>query len=209
MTEAKTASSPTTRKLPRWLYLVLFIGVVAAPLFTWLAQHRAPNKEAVTTLVEMGAEPIDRPLRDEELDQPVQAHDGKTTSLRALMASGDTIILHFWASWCGPCMQELPEIGQLAKALQGRRVQVVSVSHDDEWADADAALAKTIGKAQPDVGVWLRELEGQSGDEGKMLRVRLGTLQLPETYVLVDGRERRGYPMPSLFPPKEQEQIAV
>ncbi len=176
------------RKVPRWLYLILFVVVVALPFLGRLTSRTSADKVALAVLTEMGAEPINRPLRDEELDLPIQTHDGKSTTLRALMAGGDTVILHFWASWCGPCMEELPEIGKLAQALRGRRVQVVSVSHDDAWADADAALVQTNGKAQPDAGVWLREVEGQSGDEGKMLRVRLGTLQLPETYVLVDGQ---------------------
>jgi thiol-disulfide isomerase/thioredoxin len=168
--------------------LVLFIVVVALPFLAGLKSRSSADKEALATLTDMGAEPINRPLRDDELDMPIQMHDGKTTSLRALMASGDTIILHFWASWCGPCMEELPEIGKLAQALRGRRVQVVSVSHDDAWAEADAALVKTNGTAQPEPGIWLREIEGQSGDDAKMLRVRLGTLQLPETYILVDGQ---------------------
>lgn len=176
------------RKLPRWTYLALFVVLVALPFLGRLTAHTAGDKEALATLTAMGAEPINRPLRDAELDMPIQMHDGKNTTLRALMASGDTIILHFWASWCGPCMEELPEIGKLAQALRGRRAQVVSVSHDDTWADADAALVQTNGKAQPDAGVWLRELEGQSGEESKMLRVRLGTMQLPETYILVDGQ---------------------
>ncbi len=178
----------TSRKVPRWVYLVLFVVVVALPFLGGLKSRTSADKEALATLVDMGAEPINRPLRDDELDMPIQTHDGKSTNLRTLMSSGDTIILHFWASWCGPCMQELPEIGKLAQALSGRRVQVVSVSHDDAWAEADAALVKTNGKAQPEPGVWLREIEGQSGDDSKMLRVRLGTMQLPETYILVDGQ---------------------
>ena len=68
------------------------------------------------------------------------------------------------------------------------RTRTTRRATDAARADADAALVQTNGKAQPDAGVWLREVEGQSGDEGKMLRVRLGTLQLPETYVLVDGQ---------------------
>ncbi len=190
MTQPSTPSHlpKPPRKLPRWLYLVLFVVVVALPFLGRLRARSAPDKEALATLTEMGAEPINRPLRDEELDLPLQTHDGKSTTLRALMAGGDAVILHFWASWCPPCMEELPDIGKLAQVLRGRRVQVVSVSHDDDWKDADAALVKTNGKAQPDAGVWLREIEGQSGDENKMLRVRLGTLQLPETFVLVDGQ---------------------
>jgi thiol-disulfide isomerase/thioredoxin len=178
----------TSRKLPRWLYLLVFIGVVALALSVGLRSHGTADREAIAALVALGAEPINRPLRDEELDLLIQKHDGTTTTLRALMATGDAVILHFWASWCGPCMQELPEIGRLAQTLKGRRVQVVSVSHDDAWPEIDAALAKTNGKAQPDAGVWLREIEGQSGEPNRMLRVHLGTELLPETYVLQDGQ---------------------
>ena len=190
MSQTPAVEKPTqaSRKLPRWVYLVLFVVVVAVPFLGRLRAHTTGDKEALATLVDMGAEPINRPLTDDELDLLIQTHDGKNTTLRTLMASGDAILLHFWASWCGPCMEELPEIGKLAQALRGRRVQVVSVSHDDAWAEADAALVKTNGKAQPDAGVWLREIEGQSGDDGKMLRVRMGTLQLPETYILLDGQ---------------------
>ena len=55
---------------------------------------------------------------------------------------GRPLIINVWASWCGPCMEELPEIGKLATALKGRRIQVVSVSHDDDWQAADDALVK-------------------------------------------------------------------
>ena len=68
--------------------------------------------------------------------------------------------------------------------MQPRKLRVVSVSHDDDWADANAAVATACAKPQPTAGVWLREVQGQSGDEKKMLRVRMGTDKLPETYII-------------------------
>ena len=177
-----------TRSLPRWTYGLLFVLLVAVPFLGKLMWSAGGEEEALATLAELGAELPHRPLRAAELDQPLETHDGQHTTLRALMASGEIVILHFWASWCPPCMEELPGIGQLAHSLADRRARVVSVSHDDAWPEADAALVKTIGRAQPLAGVWLREPEGQAGDPGKMLRIKLGTEKLPETYILGHGQ---------------------
>ena len=144
----------------------------------------AAAEPAISALLALGAERIDRQLTDTELDLPLDMGAGKTPSLRAQLVQGDVVILHFWASWCPPCIEELPRIHQLAIALQGRRARVVSVSHDDTWEDAAAAVAKAAGAKDPQAGVWLREVEGQSGNEGQMLRVRMGTAKLPETYIL-------------------------
>ena len=44
---------------------------------------------------------------------------------------GHVLLLHFWASWCGPCMRELPMMDRFAHDMKPRGLQVVSVSLDD------------------------------------------------------------------------------
>lgn len=46
-------------------------------------------------------------------------------------------LLHFWATWCPPCVGELPQVVALAKQYQGRGVRVLLVSADAE-RDRDA-----------------------------------------------------------------------
>ncbi len=49
------------------------------------------------------------------------------------------IILHFWASWCAPCIQEFPELIQFAKVMKGR-VQVLAISEDSEKKEIEVFL---------------------------------------------------------------------
>jgi thiol-disulfide isomerase/thioredoxin len=55
------------------------------------------------------------------------------TSLRQAMrkAQGGDLFVHLWASWCGPCMEELPDIDRLARQTRARGAAFLSVSLDD------------------------------------------------------------------------------
>lgn len=43
-------------------------------------------------------------------------------------ARGRWVFLHFWASWCGPCREEMPAIQKLADAVKSERFQIVMVN---------------------------------------------------------------------------------
>ena len=54
---------------------------------------------------------------------------GKPLSLSSL--KGKAVVLDFFASWCGPCRDELPSLVALEKRYRGQGVQVVGISLDD------------------------------------------------------------------------------
>ncbi|MFO1249795.1 MAG: TlpA disulfide reductase family protein [Inhella sp.] len=56
---------------------------------------------------------------------------------------GQLVYLDFWASWCGPCRQSFPWMGELQKKYGGRGLQVLAINLDKQRADADAFLART------------------------------------------------------------------
>jgi len=43
---------------------------------------------------------------------------------------GRGLVVNFWATWCAPCIREMPSIDRLAKALKGSGVEVIAISED-------------------------------------------------------------------------------
>jgi thiol-disulfide isomerase/thioredoxin len=44
---------------------------------------------------------------------------------------GKPLLINVWASWCGPCQQEMPSLERLAQKYGGKQFQVIGVSTDD------------------------------------------------------------------------------
>ena len=55
---------------------------------------------------------------------------------------GKLILLNFWASWCGPCLDEMPRFSQWQRIYGGRGLQVIGVSMDDERSAVAAVLKR-------------------------------------------------------------------
>lgn len=88
--------------------------------------------------------------------------------------SGNVVIVHFWASWCSPCLEEIPHWVELGTAFQGRPIRLVAVSLDQSWEDARKVLPTE--KLTPHV-ISLLDTSNQVPD-------RFGSYQFPETYLL-------------------------
>jgi len=71
----------------------------------------------------------------------VTAADGSHPALPAL--GGDVLVVALWATWCEPCLDELPRIDQLRQQYAGdRRIAIAAINVDDDPAVASAAVAR-------------------------------------------------------------------
>jgi len=62
--------------------------------------------------------------------------------LRLDQFRGRVVLLNFWATWCGPCIEEIPVFSHWQRRYGDARLQVIGVSMDDEEAAVKRFLAK-------------------------------------------------------------------
>jgi cytochrome c biogenesis protein CcmG/thiol:disulfide interchange protein DsbE len=93
---------------------------------------------------------------------------------------GKIVVLNFWATWCPPCVEEMPSLVQLQKKLQGKDVTVLAVSVDDD--------SEAYHKFLKDHGIDLLTVRegGARSDTGVISPVSnmYGTFKIPESYII-------------------------
>ena len=103
----------------------------------------------------------------------LQSVDGKTVTLADLR--GKVVLVHFWATWCPPCVEEIPTLERFSQQVFGTDIVVLAISVD-ESADA---LKTFLEKNKVHFPV-LRDPGGKKAGN-------YGTTKFPETYVV--GRD--------------------
>lgn len=121
--------------------LAIIVVAILGALLGLLAggwYQRGPERQlpAGVTVLHPGDHRVDLSLPDPE---------GKPRHLSEW--DGQVVLVNFWATWCGPCRQEMPLLDRFASTWAGKGLQVVGVALDDD--DAVRAYLKDNPVAYP------------------------------------------------------------
>ncbi len=79
-------------------------------------------------------------------DFTMQTPEGKSVKLSDYAGKGKVVLVDFWASWCGPCRQEMPNLVEIYAKYKSKGFEIVGVSLDqtaDAWKNGIKQLKMT------------------------------------------------------------------
>jgi thiol-disulfide isomerase/thioredoxin len=148
----------TTRSL---LTAIFAVALVAAGT-VWI-KSLVPPESPTGSLQFLSAAP----------ELPIFDRAGTKTDLSK--EKGKLFIIHFWATWCPPCVEEIPALSKFWDKYRTRSdVELFAISVDKDWKTIDDFMQKN-----PSAIPLFR-------DPGAATAKRFGTTQYPETYVVND-----------------------
>ncbi len=169
-------------KLHAWWYAagLLVLILLLATLPNWLKKRRFLYTASEITPTENAVFPLDR-----EFPTILAGGLGPKVKLADLARHPGGLIINFWATWCAPCIEELPSLEHLGRQLEARNdpnlPRLVTLSVDETVAEV-IALQKTLS-FKPSFPILY--------DPDAAFAESLGTSRFPETYwVGPDGKVR-------------------
>jgi len=117
------------------------------------------------------------------LDTEMKSTNGQPIKLSNY--SGKVLLVNLWATWCGPCRRETPELVRLHKEYRDRGVEMVALSTEDPIRSAQSVqnfvqqyqVDYPVGWATRDVAIALMQLTGQSSIPQSFIITRAGRIK--------------------------------
>lgn len=101
------------------------------------------------------------------VDFSMNTIDGKEAKLSEFIGKNKFTLIDFWASWCGPCRQEMPNVVEAYKQFKSKGFGIVGVSLDND-AEAWKKAVKSLNMTWPQMS----DLKGWACEGAKLYGVR-------------------------------------
>jgi cytochrome c biogenesis protein CcmG/thiol:disulfide interchange protein DsbE len=124
----------------RIIATIVVFALVVTVGYTLLTAH--PDEKSDSNLALPGA-PVSNPASTRvPSDFVVRTLDGREFKLSEYQ--GKVLVVDFWATWCGPCRQETPQLARLARENRDRGLEVIGLHIDDRGRSSPEDIRKFI-----------------------------------------------------------------
>ena len=100
------------------------------------------NDETIVRIKEMTDKQKKTAVGTQFVDFEMQTPEGKAVKLSDYVGKGKVVLVDFWASWCGPCRREMPNLVETYAKYKGKNFEIVGVSLDQDGAAWKEAIKK-------------------------------------------------------------------
>ena len=106
------------------------------------AVHLSPKGEAVASGAALGAGVDLIPFAGKPDAPPLRLTDLRGNQHDLEKYRGEVVLVNFWATWCPPCVEEIPSLQRLSERLAGRAFRVLTVDVGEDAATATAFMSQ-------------------------------------------------------------------
>ena len=153
-------------------------------MITVLDKHTVPAIVVPLEEIELNKSGIDSYLKDfKGKSEPVLINlkDAKGQPFYKKDFKGQVTVVNFWATWCPPCVEEIPSLNRLKKKMSGQKFELISINYAED--------KETILEFMKEVNVEFPVLLDQNGEFAKQWNV----ITYPSTFVIApDGKIKYG-----------------
>jgi thiol-disulfide isomerase/thioredoxin len=107
-------------------------------------------------------QPVIRFVKNPEMAPPLQATDLLGKAVNKDNWGGKVVLVNFWATWCPPCREEIPELLELKKEFKDK-MEIVGISEDDDPPASVIKFAHAKGMTYPIVMATPELIEAYGG----------------------------------------------
>ena len=96
-------------------------------------------------------------------DLKITTLEGDEISLGELASQNQAMVINFWATWCSPCIQEMPHFEKLHRAYQGKGLVLMGIAAQESVAEVRTFIAErriTYPIAMDDQNEWAKAFGG-------------------------------------------------
>lgn len=144
-------------------------------MISLLSKHKPPQQSIALSSSTDNKSGIDIYLKEfkgNTKPQKISLYDTNGDKFEKNQFKGKVTVINFWATWCPPCVEEIPSLNRLKKKMQGKDFELISINYAEDKAVIDRFMKK--------INVEFTVLLDQNGIFAKQWNV----ISYPSTFII-------------------------